>query len=53
MKQPDKAEFIEAMEKEISDHVGRKHWQIYTRQQMKDTGYKGRVIMAIWSFKRK
>jgi hypothetical protein len=53
MKQPDKAEFIEAMEKEISDHVGRKHWQIYTRQQMRDTGYKGRVIMAIWSFKRK
>jgi hypothetical protein len=41
------------MEKEVSDHSERQHWQIFTRDEMKRTGYNGRVIMAVWTFKRK
>jgi hypothetical protein len=41
------------MEKEISDHVKRSHWKIYSRSEMRQTGYPGRVIMAVWSFKHK
>jgi hypothetical protein len=53
MKQEDKDKFIDAMEKEVHDHVTRKHWRIASRQTMRNSGYKGRVVMAIWSMKRK
>lgn len=50
LKQDDRMEFVEAMEKEISDHTSRKHWDIILRSTMpKDM----KTIMAIWSFKRK
>jgi hypothetical protein len=45
--------FVEAMEKAVVDHVSRNHWEIYSRHQMRQTGYSGKVIMAVWSFKRK
>jgi hypothetical protein len=53
MRQTDRNQFVEAMEKEFSDHVQRDHWKIYSRSEMRRSGYSGRVIMAIWSFKRK
>jgi hypothetical protein len=53
MKQTDRDEFVSAMEKEVSDHVQREHWKVYSRSEMRQTGYTGRVIMAVWSFKRK
>jgi hypothetical protein len=53
MKQSDRDCFVEAMEKEVVDHVSRNHWKIYSRHQMRQTGYSGKVIMAVWSFKRK
>jgi hypothetical protein len=53
MLQSDRAEFVSAMHKEIKDHTDCKHWTIYSREEMWKTGYKGRVIMAVWSFKRK
>ncbi len=53
MLQNDCDEFINAMHKEIKDHTDCNHWTIYSCEEMKRTGYKGRVIMAVWSFKRK
>ena len=50
MKQDDKLEFVDAMEKEISDHEKGKHWSIVHP----DTpSHKARLIKSIWSFKRK
>jgi hypothetical protein len=53
MRQTDSDQFVVAMEKEISDHVQREHWKIHSRREMRRSGYLGRVIMAVWSFKRK
>ncbi len=53
MKQPDKDEFIKAMEKEIQDHTTRGHWRLTTKQEMRERGYTYKPIAAIWSFKRK
>jgi hypothetical protein len=53
MQQTDRDEFVKAMEKEIADHADNKHWSIHSCEQMRKTGYQGRVIMAVWSFKRK
>jgi hypothetical protein len=50
LRQDDRDQFVEAMQKEIDDHTKRKHWEIILRSEMpKDT----KTIMAIWSFKRK
>ena len=53
LQEPDSNEFLKAMEKEVEDHVSRNHWKLVTNQQMRDSGYKGRPIMAVWSMKRK
>jgi hypothetical protein len=53
MKQDDRDKCVDAIEKEVSDHVTPNHWKIYSRVQMHKTGYTRRVIMAVWSFKRK
>ena len=50
LKQDDRARFVEAMEKEISDHTSCKHWDIVLRSTMPK---EMKTIMAIWSFKRK
>ena len=50
MKQDDKMNFVEAMEKEISDHEERSHWSIVTRSTLPKSS---KPIKAIWSFKRK
>ena len=50
MKEPDKAEFKEAMDKEIDDHTKREHWELVPRSSMP----KGKKpIKSIWSMKRK
>ncbi|MEY3108605.1 MAG: hypothetical protein RL730_956, partial [Actinomycetota bacterium] len=50
LKQEDRIQFVNAMEKEIDDHVRREHWEIIPRSMMpKDM----KTIMSIWSFKRK
>ena len=50
MKQPDWHSFVQAMEKEISDHEERGHWSLVPRYSIPQ-GVK--TIQAIWSFKRK
>ena len=50
MKQEDKLDFVQAMEKEIEDHQSRDHWSIVERSSLPDTA---KPIRAIWSFKRK
>jgi hypothetical protein len=49
-KQNDSAKFIQAMVKEVDDHVSRDHWTLYPRSAM-PAGTK--TILSIWSFKRK
>jgi len=50
LQQSDKAEFIKAMQVEVSDHESRGHWSLMKRSEMPE-GTK--TILAIWSFKRK
>ena len=41
------------MEKEVDDHVQRKHWRLVTNKEMRASGFRGKPIMAVWSMKRK
>jgi hypothetical protein len=41
MRQTNSDQFVVAMEKEISDHVQREHWKIYSRSEMRRSGYSG------------
>ena len=50
LKQEDRLDFVNAMEKEIDDHVRREHWEIIPRSMMPQDM---KTIMSIWSFKRK
>lgn len=50
LRQPDRAQFIKAMQKELADHVSRGHWKII-RQTQVPTGKS--IIPAVWSMKRK
>ena len=50
MKQDDKLAFVDAMEKEISDHEKGGHCSIVHHDNLPN---KARPIKAIWSFKRK
>ena len=50
MRQDDRAQFVDAMMKEVKDHEEREHWELVLRSTIP----KGvRTIQAIWSFKRK
>jgi hypothetical protein len=49
MKQPDRADFIQAMIVEINDHTQKQHWTLVERSTIGST----KTIRAIWSFKRK
>ena len=53
LKEPDADQFLLAMEKEVNDHVTRKHWQLVSNEEMRSSGYKGKPIMCVWSMKRK
>ena len=50
MKEADRLSFVDAMEKEISDHENGNHWSVVHRNTLPN---KARPIKAIWSFKRK
>jgi hypothetical protein len=50
MQQPDSAQFIKAMSKEIDDHQSRHHWEIVQRTTIPPGN---KTIQAIWSFKHK
>ena len=50
MKQEDRMKFIEAIEKEISDHEDGNHWSVV---HMNTLLPKAKPIKAIWSFKQK
>ena len=47
-RQPEKPQFITAMQKEISDHKKCKHWKLVHQSETKGA----KTIMAIWSFRR-
>ena len=47
MKQDNKISFVDAMEKEISDHEAGCHWSVVHRDTLPN---KARPIKAIWSF---
>ena len=47
--QPDKLQFITAIQKVISDQEKRKHWKVVHRSETK----RANMIMEIWSFRRK
>ena len=49
MAQPDKAEFVEAMVKEIDDFTSKGHWKPVKRSEIGNA----KTIKTIWSFKRK
>lgn len=49
MQQPDRAEFVQAMVKEVDDFTKRKHWKVVSRKSIGNA----KTIKAIWSFKRK
>ena len=53
LQEPDADQFLLAMEKEVNDHVTRKHWKLVTNDDMRKAGYKGKPIMAVWPMKRK
>ena len=53
LQEPDADKFIEAMEKEVEDHVKRGHWKLVTTAEMFAAGYKTKPIMLVWSMKRK
>ena len=50
LKQPDAAEFIKSMSKEIDDHRSRGHWEVIPRRNKPS---QAKTILAIWAFKRK
>ena len=50
MRQPDREQFLDAMRKELQDHVGRRHWKVVPAKTLP----KGkRPIPMVWSMKRK
>ena len=49
MQQPDRAEFIKAMVKELKDHHRHKHWKLVKREEISNAT----IVKAIWAFKRK
>ena len=46
----DRDQFIEAMGKELSDHVTRKHWKVVS---LKDVPKTKTCLPMVWSMKRK
>ena len=53
MQEPDADKFLEAMIKEIDDHVQQKYWHSVTDKQMWASGHTGKPIMGVWSMKCK
>jgi len=50
LREPDREQFIEAMQKEIADHEERGHWEVVRRDSLPPGTP---ILPAIWSMKRK
>ena len=50
LQQRDRHEFIKAMEKELRDHINRKHWKVVP---LKSIPVVKHAIPMVWSMKRK
>ena len=50
LREPDADKFIEAMEKELEEHITRKHWEVIHVSEL-PRGHK--PILMVWSMKRK
>lgn len=50
MRAPDRAKFVEAMYKELNDHIQRSHWTIVPRSSIPKHK---RALPMVWSYKRK
>jgi hypothetical protein len=50
MKQPDKKQFIEAMQKEIEAHEKRGHWEVISKSKVPDDMP---ILPAVWAMRRK
>ena len=50
MRQDDKPLFVEAVVKEINDHIDRKHWELIPKSEVPANV---EVLPAVWSMKRK
>jgi Reverse transcriptase (RNA-dependent DNA polymerase) len=50
LRQPDKKQFFEAMEKEITDHNRKKHWRLVRRSKVPQGK---RVLPSVWAMRRK
>ena len=50
IQQPDKCYFLEAMKREISDHISHKHWKVVPAKSIPRHKYS---IPMVWSIKRK
>ena len=51
MRADDRDKFIEAMKKEIGDHIRRKHWVVIRREEVSKKNRQ--LIPLVWSMKRK
>ena len=50
LRQPDREEFLKAMNKELTDHIDRKHWKVVP---LKSVSRGKKPIPMVWSMKRK
>ena len=50
LKQPDRHKFIEAMHKEVQDHIEKGIWEIYPKGKVPD---KATIVPMVWAMKRK
>jgi hypothetical protein len=50
LREPDRAQFLEAMQKEIKDHEDLRHWELVPRS---DIPQGTTVLPSVWSMKRK
>ena len=50
MKEPDRLQFLAAMQKELEDHVLRKHWEVIPLHPLPPNK---RPLPMVWSIKRK
>ena len=50
MRQPDRAQFLKAMEAEVASHHDRGHWKIQNKDEIPPNT---KVLPVVWSMKRK
>ena len=53
MKEPDRDKFLEAMSKELNDHIDRQHWKIVPLSSVPLYKGKRHALPMVWAMKRK